>query len=132
MITTIGFDEIISYVEKNYSIRLQLKQIDERTLEVSYKPELFIPTIAVKIRIEAVRKDIVCLSYESSSSISLIFAGLVSHLDQKLPKGVVINTENKRIDIYLEQIKQLEKVLQVLLPSSIMIQEDAIFLVLSI
>lgn len=132
MITTIGFDEIISYVEKNYSIRLQLKQIDEQTLEVSYKPGLFIPTIAVKIRIEAVRKDIVCLSYESSTSMSLIFAGLVSHLDQKLPNGVVINTENKRIDIYLEQIKQLEKVLQVLHPSSIMIQEDAISLVLSI
>lgn len=132
MITTIGFDEIISYVEKNYSIRLQLKQIDEQTLEVSYKPGLFIPTIAVKIRIETVRKDIVCLSYESSTSMSLIFAGLVSHLDQKLPNGVVINTENKRIDIYLEQIKQLEKVLQVLHPSSIMIQEDAISLVLSI
>lgn len=132
MITTIGFDEIISYVEKNYSIRLQLKQIDEQTLEVSYKPGLFIPTIAIKIRIEAVRKDIVCLSYESSTSMSLIFAGLVSHLDQKLPNGVVINTENKRIDIYLEQIKQLEKVLQVLHPSSIMIQEDAISLVLSI
>lgn len=77
-------------------------------------------------------KDIVCLSYESSTSMSLIFAGLVSHLDQKLPNGVVINTENKRIDIYLEQIKQLEKVLQVLHPSSIMIQEDAISLVLSI
>lgn len=132
MIITFGFDEIASNVEKNYSIRIQLKRIDEQTLEVGYKPGRFIPAIIVKIHIEAVWKDIVRLSYESSMPISMIFASLVSHLDSILSKAVAINTEDKRTDIYLEQIKQLEKILQVLHPSSIAIQEGAISLVLNI
>jgi hypothetical protein len=43
---------------------------------VSYKPGVFMPPINVKFHIEAMRKDIVCMSYDCGTPASLMIAGL--------------------------------------------------------
>lgn len=121
---SIRFEEILAYAEKHYSVRPQIKYIDPRTIEVGYKPSVFIPSISMKIRVEAMRKDIVCLSYEGSKAAELLISGFVAHFEDKQPRGVAINAKEQRIDIYLEQVEQLEKVLSQVEPESIAFAED--------
>lgn len=70
------------------------------------------PTISVKVHIEAMREDIVCLSYECGTPASLMIAGVVAYLEEKIPSGVEVNTTDKRVNIYPQRFKQIEKALE--------------------
>ena len=61
MNAVITYKEISDFIEKEFKIRPKFTTVDEKTLEVSYKPGAFMPTISVKFHVEAMRKDIVCL-----------------------------------------------------------------------
>ena len=92
----VHYEEVANYVEKHYMIRPQLKRIDDKTLEVSCQMGLFIPPMVLQIHIEAMRKDVVCLSYECGTGMAMLIAGAVEHLDNKLPHGIEIKPEDKR------------------------------------
>lgn len=70
------------------------------------------PPISVKFHIEAMRKDIVCLSYECGTPASLMIAGVVAYLEEKIPSDIEVNTTDKRLNIYPQRFKQLEKALE--------------------
>lgn len=106
------FEEITNYVAKHYYIRPQLKYVDDKTLEVSYSPGRFFPSAKVSFHIEAMRKDVVCLSYQCSDAVNMLFSGAVAHIGNKLPKGVEFDTSEKRINIFLERIDELERALK--------------------
>lgn len=107
----LNFEEISGYVKEHYGICPQLKKVDGKTLEVSYAPGRFIPAIKLVAKIEAVRKDVVCMSYDCSKAVGLIVSGLVCHLEGKMPEGIEINTEDKRINLFLERINEIDKVM---------------------
>ena len=46
------------------------------------------------------RKDIVCLPYECGMPASLMIAGVVAYLEEKIPSGLEVNTTDKRVNIY--------------------------------
>ena len=105
----LSYEEIINYVERNYYVRLQLVNIDERTIDIEYKPSKFLPAMSIRVRIDGCRKDVVCLSYECSAPMAMIISGAVGHLGNKIPQGIDVNTTDKRVVIYLEQVEILEK-----------------------
>ena len=84
------------------------------------------PTISVKFHIEAMRKDIVCLSYECGSPASLMIAGVVAYLEEKIPSGIDVNTTDKRVNIYPQRFKQLEKALEYVALSSIAFEGNSV------
>lgn len=122
----LNFEEISGYVKGHYGVCPQLKKVDGKTLEVSYAPGRFIPAIKLVAKIEAVRKDVVCMSYDCSKAVGLIIAGLVCHLEGKMPEGIEINTEDKRINLFLERINEIDKVMTCLQLNDICINEDGI------
>ena len=84
------------------------------------------PTISIRFHIEAMRKDIVCLSYECGTPASLMIAGVVAYLEEKIPCGIVANTTDKRINIYPQRFKQIEKVMEYVALSNITFEENTV------
>lgn len=125
MNAVITYKEISDFIEKEFKIRPKFTTIDEKTFEVSYKPGVFMPTISVKFHIEAMRKDIVCLSYECGTPASLMIAGVVAYLEEKIPSGIEVNTTDKRMNIYPQRFKQLEKVLEYVVLSNITFEDNS-------
>ena len=131
MNAVITYKEISDFIEKEYKIRPKFTTVDEKTFEVSYKPGVFMPAIAVKFHIEAMRKDVVCISYDCGTAASLMIAGAVAYLEEKIPSGIEVNTTDKRINVYPLRFKQLEKVLEYLALSNIVFEENSVNVALS-
>lgn len=127
----ITYNEISDYIEREFKIRPQFTAVDEKTLEVSYKPGSFMPTFAIKFHLMAMRKDILCLSYECGNAASLMIAGVVAYLQEKIPNGIEVNTNDKRVNIYPLCFKQIEKVMEYVELSNISFEENSVNVVLT-
>lgn len=126
------FEEITNYVAKHYYVRPQLKYVDDKTFEASYSPGLFIPPVTITFHIDAMRKDVVCVSYQCSNAVNLLISGTVGHIGNKLPKDVEIDTAEKRINVFLEQIDELEKALKYVQLEDIRFSADGVELVIGL
>lgn len=131
MNAVITYKEISDFIEKEYKIRPKFTTVDEKTFEVSYKPGVFMPAIAVKFHIEAMRKDVVCISYDCGTAASLMIAGAVAYLEEKIPSGIEVNTTDKRVNIYPLSVKQLQKALEYVALSNIVFEENSVNVALS-
>lgn len=131
MNAVITYKEISDFIEKEYKIRPKFTTVDEKTLVVSYKPGVFMPAIAVKFHIEAMRKDVVCISYDCGTAASLMIAGAVAYLEEKIPSGIEVNTTDKRVNIYPQSVKQLQKALEYVALSNIVFEENSVNVALS-
>lgn len=122
----LSYEEIINYVERNFFICPQLVYIDERTIDIEYKPSKFLSAMSIRVRIDGCRKDAVCLSYECSAPMAMIISGAVGHLGNKIPQGIDVNTTEKRVVIYLDQVAILEKPLSYVELETISLCDDHI------
>jgi hypothetical protein len=84
------------------------------------------PTISVRFHIEAMRKDIVCMSYDCGTPASLMIACVVAYLEEKIPCGIGANTPDKRIITYPQRFKQIEKVMEYVALSNITFEENTV------
>lgn len=132
MNAVITYKEISDFVESQYKIRPMLNTVDTQTVEISYKPGVFIPAIAIKLRIDEVSDDVVHLSYECGKGASFVITGAVSYLEQKIPKGIEVNTTDKRITVYPQHIKELEKALEYVALNNVRFEDNSINLALMI
>jgi len=132
MNAVITYKEISDFIEKEFKIRTKFTAVDENTFEASYKPGVFMPAITVKLQIEAMRKDVVCMSYDCDAAASLMIAGIVAYLEEKIPSGIEVNATDKRINIYPQRFKQLEKVLEYVALSNVVFEENTVNVTLSI
>lgn len=133
MNAVITYKEISDFIEKEFKIRPKFTTVDEKTFEVSYKPGVFMPAISVKFHIEAMRKDIICMSYDCGTAASLMIAGgVVAYLEEKIPSGIEVNTTDKRVNIYPQRFKQFEKALEYVALSNITFEENSANVALTI
>lgn len=132
MRATISYTEISDWAGKRYHIAPAFKRVDDKSLEVSFKPGLFVPTIRVTLKIEAVRKDVVCLSYDCSTAVSLLINGAVEHLQDKIPHGIEVKPDDKRVNIYLDRIDKLKNALDYVAPTDITFSDEEVCLSLAL
>jgi hypothetical protein len=126
MNAVITYKEISDFIEKEFKIRPKFTTVDEKTFEVSYKPGVFMPTIAVKFHIESLRRDIVSMSYDCGAAASLMISSAIAFLEEKLPNGVEVNTTKKFVNVYLQRFKQVEKALEYVALSNITFEENSV------
>lgn len=131
MNAVITYNEISDFIQKEFKIRPKFTTINEKTVEVSYKPGVFMPAISVNIKIEAMRRDIVCISYECGTAASLMIAGIVAYLEETIPSGIEVSTTDKRVNIYPQRFKQVEKALEYVALSNLTFEDNAINIGLS-
>ena len=122
---TITYNELSDLINDMTGIRTRFTAVDEKRFEVSYKPGVFMLTISVKFHIEAMRKDIICMSYECGIPASLMIAGVVAYLEEKIPSGIEVNTTDKRVNIYPQRFRQIEKALEYMALSNITFEENS-------
>lgn len=132
MIIRIVFEELLSYVKRHYGVAPQLNCVDKKTLEVGYKPASFIPQITVRLRIEDICGEVVCLSYDCSKAMTLLITGAVELLNEKMPGGVKVDTTYRRIELLLNQIDALTKALTYIQPNDLLFNPNSIDLVVAL
>lgn len=79
MNVVLTYNEISDFIMKEFKIRPKFTSVDEKTFEVSYSPGMFMPNISVKFHIEAIRKDIICLTLHSRRALLKLHSILYSH-----------------------------------------------------
>ena len=126
MNATITFDEISNIILKKIHVRPTLKQIDDKTIEIRYKPAMFIPEITITVHIASMRSDVICLMYSCHEAAALLIGGIVGFVKSNIPDGIEVNTADKRINLYPLQIKKLEKVFEYISLSDISFTVDAV------
>ena len=129
---TISYNEISCFIGKKFKICQKFTTVDEKTLEVSYKRRMFMPNISVKFHIDAMRKDIICMSYDCGKPASLMIAGIVAYLEEKIPSGIEVNTADKRINVYPLRFERLENVCEHVSLTNIAFQENSIIIELTV
>ena len=125
MNVVLTYNEISHFIMKELKIRPKFTSVDEKTFEVSYSPGMFMPNISVKFHIEAIRRDIICLTYDCAAPASLLIAGVVSYLEEKMPSGIEVNTTGKRVNIFPQRFHQIEKALEYVALSDITFEESS-------
>lgn len=125
MIASVGFKEIIDFVKGKFGANVNISKASDRALNIGYKLPI-IPEIVVKISIQEVGNDRISLSYECNTGLSLILSGVVSLLNKEIPDAVRVDTEQRSIQILPKRIKGLDKALEYLKLSDIIIDDDAI------
>ena len=128
----VSYNEISNFIGKKFKICPRVTTVNEKTLEVSYKPGVFMPTVSVKLHIDAMRKDIVCMSCDFGKPASLMIAGIVAYLDEKIPSGIEVNTADKRINVYPLRFERLENVCEHVSLNNIAFQENSIKIELTV
>ena len=122
----ITYKEISDFIEQKFKIRPLFSSIDRRTLNVSYKPMAFMPSIDIKFVINEISDDSVSISYDCGAAAALMIAGVVTYLNENIPNGVDVNTTNRKVKIYPRQIEQVEKALEYVVLSNITFDENSI------
>ncbi len=131
MKVVIRYEEITNVIEQQCFVHLQFRTVDSKTIEVRYRPNRFI-SMSINLHIEAMHKDVIYLSYDCSSAMSLIISGVVTYIEDNIPHGVDIDINNKRINIYPERFDEINRALEYLSLTDISFYEDNIEVSLSI
>lgn len=122
----ITYKEISDFIEQKFKIRPLFSSINRRTLNVSYKPMAFMPSIDIKFVIDEISGDSVSISYDCGAAAALMIAGVVTYLNENIPNGVDVNTTDRKVKIYPQQIEQVEKALEYVAFSDITFDENSI------
>lgn len=105
----IGYDEILTFIARSFNVKLELAQVDGKTLAVRYKPGRILPALEVGLHVDAVHEEEVELSYNCSVAMGLLIAGGVAYLQERIPSGVDVDTARKYIRVDLGGVEQLKK-----------------------
>ncbi|MDE5760608.1 MAG: hypothetical protein K2I11_06595 [Bacteroides sp.] len=132
MKVSINYTEITNWVSNHYRIALTFKRISPNTFEASYNPGVFIPTVHITIKIENFQENFICMSYDCSMPISMLIAGAIGHLQERIPEGIEIKPDEKRIRIYLEKIDKLQPALEKVSLSNLSLNEECAELTLEL
>ena len=128
----ISYEEIITYVKEHYKVSPELKRVDDKTIEAACKPAKFLPTISIQIKVKDVKDDVLCIAYESGTAVSLIMEKAIDKVGGKIPNGIEISTQDRRITLYLSQIEKTKKVMEHIRFENVYVNEDSLEVVIGL
>lgn len=132
MILTITYNEIETKVKELAKVNLSISKYDERSLKVVYASGIpFMPDIDIVLTIVGVYPNKLELAYSCGPLVGKAVEKLLPKLTERLPGGVV-NINGKNVMINLAEVEQLEKVLKFLSLSDIVVNDNAIEVLLEV
>ena len=126
------YEEVATYVKNHYKVAPLLKRIDDKTIEVVYKPVKFLPAISIQIKVEGVKDDVLCIAYESGTAASLIIEKAIDKVGGKIPNGIEISTQDRRITLHLSQIEKTKKAMKHIRLENVYVNEDSLDIVIGL
>ncbi len=128
----ITYKEITTTLKDKAKVSLLLSKYDERSLKVVYAAGIpFVPDIDIVLTIVNVYSDKLELVYSCGSLVGKAVEKLLPKAIERFPKGVV-NINGKNVMVNLAEVEQLEKVLKFLSLSDIVVNDNAIEVLLEV
>lgn len=128
----VTYKEILEFVKEKYNKDLSIKRVDDKQLCITYQKELFIGSIKADalLAVNKVSSQSIEMSYSFPNAIlGNVFDLAIKFIQDKLPENQIeIDKENKTINVHLNQIEKLEKVLTYIEPTDMSFTEDSIVL----
>lgn len=129
---SITYKEITTTLKDKAKVNLSVSKFDERSLKVVYAAGIpFVPDIDVVLTIVNVYSDKLELAYSCGPLVGKAVEKLLPKAIERFPKGVV-NVNGKNVMINLAELEQLEKVFKFLSLSDIVVNDNAIEVLLEV
>ena len=129
---SITYKEITTTVKDKAKVNLSVSKYDERSLKVVYAAGIpFMPDIDIVLTIVNVYSDKLELVYSCGPLVGKAVEKLLPKVTERLPGGVV-SINGKNVMINLAELEQLEKVLKFLSLSDIVVNDNAIEVLLEV
>lgn len=98
MLVSISYKEIVDFIEENYGIKLGIEKIDSKTIKLSGKLALLLPTVNIELSIERTN-DVSIFVHYNSTAMNVILKLIYSSNLNKISNYIDIDTKNKYIII---------------------------------
>lgn len=115
----ITFSEIQSLVKSKTGREIGLSAIDERIVKAEAKVSVKVPflgeiekSIEVNVSVDKIEGNDVHLKYEGGMGTDMIIGGVLSFLSSTPAMKMVEKTQGNRIVVHLNEIKEAQKVLE--------------------
>lgn len=129
---TIRFQEIQSLVKSKTGREIVLSAIDEQTVKAEAKVSVKVPflgeikkSIGVNVSVEKIEGNDVHLKYEGGMGTDMIISGLLTFLSSTPAMKMVEKTQGNGIIVHLNEIKEAQKVLEMVELTDIVFQDNA-------
>ena len=128
----IDYKEITTTLKDKAKVNLSVSKYDERSLKVVYAAGIpFVPDIDIVLTIVGIYPNKLELAYSCGPLVGKAVEKLLPKVTERLPKGVV-SINGKNVMINLAEVEQLEKVLKFLSLSNIVVNDNAIEVLLEV
>ena len=127
----VNYSEILQFVRKKTGIDLSCVSIQTHsndTVNVSYQFSKWLPAAAISVSVASTNDNIICFSYDSGPTLSLILAKFISYLQAKIPRGIKVDTDNCNVFLNLSDINGMNQLLDDMLIDSLEFDGEAIMI----
>ncbi|MBQ8044735.1 MAG: hypothetical protein IJ269_00100 [Bacteroidales bacterium] len=129
---SITYKEITTTLKDKAKVNLSVSKYDERSLKVVYAAGIpFVPDIDIVLTVVGIYPNKLELAYSCGPLVGKAVEKLLPKVIERFPKGVV-NVNGKNIMINLAELEQLDKVLKFLYLSNIVVNDNAIEVLLEV
>lgn len=97
---TIPYEEVIGFIKREYKIGPKITVRNNKSLDISYSPSMFIPSAHIGINLLDACNDVISFSYDCGKAASVMIAGIAAYLNDKIPEGIEVNLTKKHINVY--------------------------------
>ena len=132
MKATIEYSEIQSLIKAKTGREIVLSAIDEQTVKAEAKVSVKVPflgeikkSIGVNVSVEKIEGNDVHLKYEGGMGTDMIIGGLLTFLSSTPAMKMVEKTQGNGIVVHLNEIKEAQKVLEMVELTDIVFQDNA-------
>ena len=129
---TITYKEITTTLKEKAKVNLSVSKYDERSLKVVYAAGIpFVPDIDIVLTVVGIYPNKLELAYSCGPLVGKAVEKLLPKVTERLPGGV-LNINGKNVMINLAEVEQLKKVLKFLSLSNIVVNDNAIEVLLEV
>ena len=129
----LDYQEIQSLVKSKTGREIILSAIDEQTVKAEAKVSVKVPflgeikkNIGVNVSVEKIEGNDVLLKYEGGMGTDMIIGGLLSFLSSTPAMKMVEKTQGNGIVVHLAEIKEVQKVLEMVELTNIVFLEKGV------
>ena len=126
------YSEIQSLIKAKTGREIVLSAIDEQTVKADAKVSVKVPflgeiekSIGVNVSVEKIEGNDIWLKYDGGMGTDMIIGGLLSFLSSTAAMKMVEKTQGNGIIVHLNEIKEAQKVLEMVELTDIVFQDNA-------
>ena len=129
----IGYKEIECFVDRHYGLCVGLSMVNEKTIELTYKHNRYIPAITLPLSVAEIGDTYAVFNYSSPMLVGKVIEKVVSMLGKYLPVDIVIlSPERKEIKVSLQGIEGSQILLSMISLEDLLIMEEGIEIICKI